>query len=506
MDNLSTQAQSLVQAMRQLGRAGHTHVPQQALWAAIAKRNTHLTREQFRQALTEAVAAGKLIQTQVADATVIYVPAVYQMEKSVAQRLTHMASKQLPPMSPSKLQATLKRARHTSALSAEQFQAVMGTITNKITVLTGGPGTGKTTTLRTILDVADAMHISYQLAAPTGQAAKRMTRSTGRAAATVHRLLGYNPEEDAFTYDKDHLLPTDMVVIDEASMLDLWLIHHLLRALHKDTRILFVGDIHQLPSVGAGNVLKDIIASGIACVSHLTTIFRQSAESHIVVHAQSVNAGEMPVLDNHSQDFFMFRVPDEQITAMVTDIVAHRIPQRFGYAVADIQVLAAKYKGVGGVDEINAQLQQQLTNASWSVRLKHGTFKVGDRVVQTKNNYQDGVMNGEVGQITFINKQEQSIRIDFEGNWVTYGFNQMWLVKLAYAITTHRSQGAEFPVVVIPIACDQGAMLQRNLLYTAITRARKMVVLVGSDAAVQQAIQNAVADARWTALAHRMCQ
>ena len=503
MEQLTALAQTIVKTMRQFGRDGHTHTPIHALMNAV--RNKHSVDDtELVMALTEAIDEGFLLKTDIKDETVIYVPAVFQMEKSIAQQLTRMAETRLSPMSQSKLGATLKRMRRSSTLSDEQFQAVTGTITNKVTVLTGGPGTGKTTTLKAILDVADAMHIKYLLAAPTGQAAKRMAQSTGRTAVTIHRMLGYNPEENDFAYNKDRQLSTDMVIVDESSMLDLWLLHHLLRALDKHTRILLVGDVNQLPSVGAGNVLKDIIVSGVAHVSNLSTIFRQSEDSHIVTHARAINAGEMPVLDNHSTDFFMFRVADEQVSEMVTDIVANRIPQKFGYAPEEIQVLSAMYKGVGGVDGINTSLQNLMTDSSWSVQLKGGIYKVGDRVIQTKNNYDDDVMNGQTGQITFIDKQKRIVRIDFDGNQVSYPYKKMWMVKLAYAITTHRSQGSEYPVVVIPITCNQGQMLQRNLLYTAITRAKQMVVLVGSVEAIREAIHNVSADERWTALAYRI--
>lgn len=503
MDHLTPLAQVLVKAMRQFGRDGHTHAPINELMSSV-RDNCSATDTELVMALTEAIDEGFLVKTEIVDETVIYVPSVYQMEKSIAQRLVLMADKRLPAMSNAKLRAILKRIRRSTCLTDEQFEAVSGTICNKIAVLRGGPGTGKTTTLKAILDVADAMHIKTLLAAPTGQAAKRMTQSTGRPAATVHRMLGYNPEDNDFAYNPDRYLPTEMVVIDESSMLDLWLVHHLLRAVDEKTRILFVGDVNQLPSVGAGNILKDVIASDVAHVSNLTTIFRQSAESHIVTHARAINTGEMPALDNRSADFFMFRVPDEKVSEIVTDIVANRIPEKFGYKAEEIQVLSAMYKGSGGVDEINTSLQSQITDSSWVVRLKGGIYKVGDRVVQTKNNYEDDVMNGQVGQIAFIDKKKKTVTIDFEGNRVVYPYKKMWMVKLAYAITTHRSQGSEYPVVVIPLTRNQGQMLQRNLLYTAITRAKQMVVLVGSDEAVQAAINNVSAHERWTALAYRI--
>lgn len=503
MNQLTPLAQAFVKAMRQFGRDGHTYAPIKDLMAAVQHRHV-LSDTELVMALAEAVDKGCLIKTDIDLEPVIYLPAVFQMEKSVAQRLMLLADKRPHPLSQSKLCAMLERVRRGSTLSGEQMQAVEATIRNKIAVLTGGPGTGKTTTLKAILDLAEAMHIKTLLAAPTGQAAKRMSQSTGRSAYTIHRLLGYNPEENDFAYTPDHHLSADLLVIDESSMLDLWLTHHLLRALNEDTRILFVGDVNQLPSVGAGNVLKDVIASGVAHVCNLTSIFRQSDDSVIVTNARAINNGDMPQLDNRAQDFFMFRCEDDKVSDLVADIVANRIPKTFGYAAEDIQVLSAVYKGTGGVDEINARLQRNLTDSSWSVRLKNGTYKVGDRVIQTKNNYEVDVMNGQVGQIVFINKQQKTVTIDFEGKTVVYAYKTMWMVKLAYAITTHRSQGSEYPVVVIPVTTSMQFGLQRNLLYTAITRAKQMVVLVGSDDAVKAAIENCSADERWTALAHRI--
>ena len=504
MENLTFLAQSLVKAVRQVGRKGHTHIAIADLMARVQERNS-VTDSQLAVALNEAIDAGVLVKTELEAQTVIYVPAIYQMEKSVAQRLVLMADKKLPSMSHSKLQATLARVYRAGNLSDEQYQAVVASICHKIAVLSGGPGTGKTTTLKGILDVADKMNITYTLAAPTGQAAKRMMQSSGRDASTIHRMLGYNPETEDFAHNPDNYLPTDMLVIDEASMLDLWLVHHLLRAVDEDTRILFVGDVHQLPSVGAGNVLKDIMVSDVAQVSNLTTIFRQSEDSQIVTSARAINAGQMPVLDNSSTDVFMFRVADEDITALVTDLVANRIPDKFGYAAEDIQVLAPTYKGAGGVNEINASLQAQMVSSGWSVKIKGNDYKVGDRVIQTKNNYDDNVMNGQVGQICFIDKKKKLVVIMFDDNRVSYSYSKMGMVKLAYAITTHRSQGSEYPVVVIPVT-KSAFGLQRNLLYTAITRAKKMVILVGSDEAVQEAIDNISADERCTALAYRIQQ
>ena len=503
MQTLSPLAQLVLKTMRGLVRAGHSYVPASTLMEATRPR-TSANDAQIKQALQDVLDAHQLIQTTVADdETVIYQPAMLQMEKSAAARLKTIAATRAP-YSPSKLSATLKRIATTSTLTPQQLSAVEGSIRHKVSVLTGGPGTGKTTTLKAALELAQHMYLRVALCAPTGQAAKRMTQATGQPASTVHRLLRYNPEEKTFGQDHEQPLPYDLIVIDEASMLDLWLLHHLLRAVLDSARLLFVGDIHQLPSVGAGNVLDDIIQSGVAQVTQLQTIFRQSADSHIVTNARAINVGEMPNLSNRSQDFFMFHVPTERIAEMVSDIVSERIPKHFGYAPEDVQVLSPMYKGVAGVDEINQRLQTLLTDSSWSLRWKGRLFKVGDRVIQTRNNYEAGVMNGEVGQISFIDKAAQMVSIQFDTNRVVYPKKQLWQIQLAYAITTHRAQGSEYPAVVLPVHDGMATMLQRNLLYTAITRAKHLVVLVGCEAALAGAIHNVSARQRWTGLADRL--
>jgi exodeoxyribonuclease V alpha subunit len=504
MTNLSPLAQQVLKAMKQNHRDGHCYSDMQSLIDRMKRFNRVTSVMAIQEAIQESVDSGRLINTTLPDSEqAIYQPAVYQMEKSVAKRLQAISAARVP-LSPNKLRASLRRFEGSSSLSDEQLMAVVNSITSKVSVLTGGPGTGKTTTLKATLNLAESMYLKVALCAPTGQAAKRMTQSTGREATTIHRLLRYNPEDKAFGYDRHQRLPLDFIVIDESSMIDLWLLHHLLQAVQDKTRLMFVGDIDQLPSVGAGNVLKDIITSELAQVSQLTTIFRQSDDSHIVTNAQAINRGQMPDLSNQSRDFFMFRIADERISEMVTDIVANRIPQTFGLEPESIQVLAPTYKGRAGVDDINQRLQAHLTDSSWSMRLKHGLFKVGDRVIQTRNNYGDNVMNGEVGQVAFIDRKTRQVTIQFDDQRVTYSYQMMWQVKLAYAMTIHRSQGSEYDAVVMPVHSGQAGMLQRNLLYTAITRAKKMVVLVGDEAAIQQAIACVSADKRRTGLAVRI--
>lgn len=503
MDKLSPLAQMALKTMRSLVRAGHSCVPVSALSAAMDKR-TAAADAPIKRALQDLLDAQQLMQATLPNGeAVIYLPAMLRMEQSAAARLKTIASTPAPYRT-TKLAAMCQRVSVRSKLTDEQLQAVKGSIMHKVSVLTGGPGTGKTTTLKAALALAQHMFLRVALCAPTGQAAKRMTQATGQEATTIHRLLRYKPQEKTFGYDSNLRLPVDLIVIDEASMLDLWLLQHLLRAVPDSVRLLFVGDIHQLPSVGAGNVLADIIASDLGHVTRLQTIFRQSEESQIVTNARLIKAGQMPNISNCSQDFFMFRVPSEQITAMVSEIVTERIPKHFGYASVDVQVLSPMYKGTAGVDEINRRLQTLLTDSNWSLRWQGRLFKVGDRVIQMRNNYEAEVMNGEVGQISFIDKVAQTVSIQFETNRVVYPNKQLWQIQLAYAITTHRAQGSEYPAVVLPVHDGMATMLQRNLLYTAITRAKHLVVLVGCETALARAIRNVSATQRWTGLADRL--
>lgn len=496
MTELSILAQKMVKTVARFVGEGNTYVPFPEFIKAV---RGDYTDTELIDALYEALDSGVLIKTPVAEGVSgIYQPAMYQMEKSAAKRLCMLSDTSV--VNAIKGTARLSTCQH---LSHEQTQAAWGCLSSNISVLTGGPGTGKTTTVKAVMDRADQSGLEVMLCAPTGQAAKRMSLVTGREASTVHRMIGYNPELKAFAHNLDKPLLADIIVIDEASMLDLWLLHHLLRAVKVGTRLLFVGDVHQLPSVGAGNVLNDIIASGVGYVASLTQIFRQGAGSCIINNANAINRGKMPVLDNKSQDFFMFHVPDDGAGEMIADIVSKRIPNSFGIKSQEIQVLSPMYKGKAGVDDINTRLQKKLDNKSpWHIQHKNRLFKVGDRVIQTKNNYEHGVMNGEVGQIIFINKKDKTISILFNEK-VTYSYRQLNQVKLAYAITIHRSQGSEYVAVVIAVT-DSMSMLERNLLYTAITRAKRLVVLVGSEKAIQQAVNDVSASTRYTALAMRI--
>ncbi|MGC4750678.1 ATP-dependent RecD-like DNA helicase [Micromonospora sp. DT201] len=403
------------------------------------------------------------------------------------------------------------KARTGTALAREQEQAIRLALTSKVAVLTGGPGCGKSFTVRSIVELAVAKKAKTLLVAPTGRAAKRLAELTGQPAATVHRLLKLQPGGEP-TYDRDTPLDVDLLVVDEASMLDLVLANKLIKAVPPGAHLLLVGDVDQLPSVGAGEVLRDLLAADPVPRVRLTQVFRQAADSGVVSNAHRINAGRPPILLGMS-DFFLFPCDDTEATAALTvDVTCTRIAKRFGLDPRrDVQVLAPMHRGPAGAGVLNSLLQQQLTPGREGMperRVGGRVFRVGDKVTQIRNNYdkgQAGVFNGTVGVVTALSTDEQTltVRTD-EDELIDYDFDELDELAHAYAMTIHRSQGSEYPAVVIPITTSAWMMLQRNLLYTAITRAKKLVVLVGSRRALAAAVRTVGAGRRHTALTHRL--
>ncbi|MGW2256806.1 SF1B family DNA helicase RecD2 [Streptomyces sp. NPDC001780] len=402
--------------------------------------------------------------------------------------------------------------RTGAELAPEQEQAVRLALSEKVAVLTGGPGCGKSFTVRSIVELARAKKAKVVLAAPTGRAAKRLAELTGAEASTVHRLLELKPGGDA-AYDRDRPLDADLVVVDEASMLDLLLANKLVKAVAPGAHLLLVGDVDQLPSVGAGEVLRDLLAEGGPVPRvRLTRIFRQAQQSGVVTNAHRINSGQHPLTQGLA-DFFHFVEEETEDAGRVTvDVAARRIPAKFGLDPRrDVQVLAPMHRGPAGAGALNGLLQQAVTPARPDLpekRVGGRVFRVGDKVTQIRNNYEkgeNGVFNGTVGVVTSLDMDEQrlTVRTD-EDEEVAYDFDELDELAHAYAVTIHRSQGSEYPAVVIPVTTGAWMMLQRNLLYTAVTRAKKLVVLVGSRKAIGQAVRTVSAGRRCTALAHRL--
>jgi exodeoxyribonuclease V alpha subunit len=446
----------------------------------------------------------------------VYLPPFYHSERSVASSLSRLLSSRVDRLEAfqsvdwDKALGWLK-AKTSADLAPEQADAVKLALTQKVAVLTGGPGCGKSFTVRSVVELARARNAKVVLAAPTGRAAKRLAELTGHEAATIHRLLKLQPGGDP-EFDPTNPLDADLVVIDESSMVDVILASKLVRAVAPGAHLLLVGDVDQLPSVGAGEVLRDLIGAGTLPVVRLTKIFRQAQQSGIVVNAHKVNAGRPPALTGYP-DFFWFNSDETEATAaLVADIVARRIPARFGLDPRrDVQVLCPMHRGPAGAGNLNLLLQEALTpyrEGAPERRYGGRVFRVGDKVTQLRNNYDKGaagIFNGTTGVVTgmSIEDHELTVRTD-EDEEIGYDFDELDELAHAYAVTIHRSQGSEYPAVVIPLTTSAWMMLQRNLLYTGITRAKKLVILAGSRRALAAAVRTAGAGRRHTALAHRL--
>ncbi|WP_262058042.1 ATP-dependent RecD-like DNA helicase [Streptomyces sp. STR69] len=449
--------------------------------------------------------------------TAVYLVPFHRAELSLAaqlRRLLHTTADRMPGFHDVAWDKALDwlKGKTGVELAPEQEAAVRLALTKKVAVLTGGPGCGKSFTVRSIVELARAKKAKVVLAAPTGRAAKRLAELTGADASTVHRLLELKPGGDA-AYDKDRPLDADLVVVDEASMLDLLLANKLVKAVPPGAHLLFVGDVDQLPSVGAGEVLRDMLAEGgpIPAV-RLTRVFRQAQQSGVITNAHRINSGQHPVTDG-MKDFFLFVEDDtEEVGRLTVDVVARRIPAKFGLDPRrDVQVLAPMHRGPAGAGNLNGLLQQAITPGRPDLaerRFGGRVFRVGDKVTQIRNNYEkgeNGVFNGTVGVVTSLDPVDQRLTVlTDEDEEVPYEFDELDELAHAYAVTIHRSQGSEYPAVVIPVTTSAWTMLQRNLLYTAVTRAKQLVVLVGSRKAIGQAVRTVSAGRRCTALDFRL--
>ena len=521
LDHPSRIEAGLVFALNELINAGHVYAPRELLTGravellGVAPDLIAPALERLAQAdrirpevvpfLSEEGSGGTKALAEAPAAygdPVIYLTPLYFGEKGVADRLKALAGGLHPVGSGTQL--TFPDA----SLSAEQQAAVHMALSAPVSILTGGPGTGKTTCLKALITALAAQGRSFGLASPTGRADKRLSEATGHTASTIHRLLEFSPGA-GFKRNEENPLSVDFLVVDEASMLDVLLTNNLLKALRPGTHILFVGDIDQLPSVGAGDVLRNMISSGVLPVTRLTEIFRQAAGSQIITNAHRINQGLLPVFSKDSQDFFLFQAEDAAAASdWVLDLVSTRIPQKFGFdPLHDIQVLAPVYRGAAGVIALNERLQEKLNPpaaAKLERKLYGVTYRVGDKVMQTQNNYDKDVYNGDIGFIRAIDVIEHSLEVDFEGRVVSYDWSEADQLAQAYVISVHKAQGSEFPVVVIPIVTQHYMMLQRNLLYTAVTRARSLCVLTGSWSAIGMAVHNHKLARRFTALDWRL--
>ena len=514
--------------MQSIGE-GHVYLLKDALtWRAGKLLEVEI--DNIEKYLMDLAIEKKVVLKEAEDGVRVYSSRFYYMELNVAKMLHDLNISE--EVSRERLLERLGKIEDATGLFLDEMQrkAVMEAAKQGILVLTGGPGTGKTTTINAMIRLFESEGMTILLAAPTGRAAKRMTETTGYEASTIHRLLEVsgNPEEETiggFQRNEENPLDTDVLIIDEVSMVDLPLMNALLKAVMPGTRLILVGDQNQLPSVGPGSVLKDIIASGCFPVVMLTKIFRQAGESDIVVNAHKINRGEPVILDNKSRDFFFLKrqEPNVIISVMLT-LIQKKLPKYVNAGIYDIQVMTPMRKGLLGVERLNQILQQYLNPPSpeksereYADRL----FREGDKVMQIKNNYQlewkiqtkygltvdkgQGVFNGDMGVVREINTYEETITVEYdEHRQVIYPYSMMDELELAYAITVHKSQGSEYPAVVIPLLQGPRQLYHRNLLYTAVTRAKKCVTLVGSEAVFQEMIRNNQDQKRNTSLAERI--
>jgi exodeoxyribonuclease V alpha subunit len=394
-------------------------------------------------------------------------------------------------------------------LAPKQIEAVKRAISDKIMVITGGPGTGKTTIINAVIKIYRGVNARVLLAAPTGRASKRMSEATGYPARTIHRMLEFSLQKGGFQRNQDHPLNVDVLILDEVSMVDTILMYHLLKAVPAGTTLIMVGDVNQLPSVGSGSVLKDIIRSKAIPVVELNEIFRQARESHIIINAHKINKGVIPELrpaKENLEDFYFIEQSDpEQALNIIMELVCERIPKRFKFdPIDDIQVLSPMHKGIVGTGNLNMELQDKLNPSKVEITRGERTFRLKDKVMQIRNNYEKEVFNGDIGRITSIDPENQEVIVTFDGISVPYDYTELDEVVLAYAISVHKSQGSEYQAVMIPILSQHHILLQRNLIYTAVTRGKKLVVMVGSKRALATGIKNDRIMRRYTYLSERL--
>ncbi len=497
---------------------GHTCLPVESLVREAASVLS-IEEDKIRSGISVGIKSRKLTKVEYSEQTYIYLDRYFVAEEYCARKLRQVELS-CPRIDAGDISSFIARVEIESGIkyAALQREALASALSGGVMILTGGPGTGKTTIIKGLLSIFDTIGLDVALCAPTGRAAKRVSEASGCEAKTVHRLLEMEHSDDReprFLRNQSCYLDEDVVIIDESSMLDILLTEALLKALKPGSRLIFIGDRDQLPSVGAGNVLSDLIDCGCFRTVCLTEVFRQSEKSKIITNAHLINDGKMPVIDNRSKDFFFLsRRTDTDIAATVADLISNRLPKAYGQELCSgIQVITPSRKGSAGTENLNILLQNTLNpkTPDKAERQAHGiTLRFGDRVMQIKNNYDllwekdgydgYGIFNGDIGNITSITPSEDSLCVDFDGKSCDYDFTALDELEHAYAITVHKSQGSEYPVVIIPLYNCAPMLLTRNLLYTAVTRASKMVILVGKSEVLETMVKNDMHTTRYTCL------
>ena len=505
--------------LNRMADEGHVYYPHELLLEKCQKV-LEIESAIVTNALNKLIVSQKVVSETLHDNTgdlnknqkAIYLTQFYLCEKRIAERIKLLAVTPKSVRSGEVEKAVAWVQKELSIqLAANQLEAIRNAVDKKVLILTGGPGTGKTTVINAILKIFNTMGARCLLAAPTGRAAKRMSESTGFPAKTLHRLLEFSFQSGGFQKNEEKPLNCQVLIVDEASMIDTVLMYHLMKAVPLTASFILVGDVNQLPSVGPGNVLKDMIASGTLPVTTLTEIFRQAAESLIIVNAHRINQGNFPLLpanDNSESisDFYFIRQEDpEKVLKIILDLACKRIPKRFGFdPVDEIQVLTPMHRGTLGASNLNHLLQETLNPKNSTMIGGARSLKIGDKVMQLRNNYDKKVFNGDMGRIRQIDTESQQILVLYDDRTVAYDFSEIDEITLSYAISVHKSQGSEYPVVIIPVVTQHYILLQRNLIYTAITRAKKLAVLVGTWKALAIGIKNDKTQKRYTLLEERL--
>ena len=490
----------ILYTLNQLSNDGHVYAVKEQL-IETAKKLLSVEDEPLESALQEMIGAVDVILEEEA----IYLPPFYYAETGTARKLQNLMNTSEGSLFSKEIDIEAISKKTKVEYDDVQVAAIRQAALSKVMVLTGGPGTGKTTTTQGIIAAMQEAGMSILLAAPTGRAAKRMTEATGKEAKTIHRLLEYNPAE-GYKYNDERPLEGDVLIVDESSMIDIVLMYNLLKAIPIGMRLILVGDIDQLPSVGPGNVLRDIIESGKISVVRLTRIFRQAQFSRIVMNAHAINAGQFPNISNgKNTDFFFINIDDlQKVADNIVDLVKNRLPKGYHQKPSGIQVLTPMQRGIVGAANLNMLLQEAINPAGDSLSRSGYTYREGDKVMQIRNNYDKDVFNGDIGFVNSIDMEDRELTVDFDGHQVTYEQSELDELVLAYATTIHKSQGSEYPIVVIPVLMTHYVMLQRNLIYTGITRAKKVCVLVGTPKALGYAVRNMTVNKRNTKLSERL--
>jgi exodeoxyribonuclease V alpha subunit len=494
--------------------AGHMFLPRPTLVEEAAKLLGCHDLELIEEQVDALIERKRLMTEPLPEKGVpeaVFLSYFYRTEREIASRLRGLLD-HVSRIDPDKISKAVEReeARQSLTLSQEQREAVESACGHKVSIITGGPGTGKTTITRVVVRALKALGLKISLAAPTGRAAKRLAEATGFTATTLHRLLRYQPAT-GFEFNEEKKLSADVMVVDEVSMLDCGLCLSLLRALPLTCRLVFVGDENQLPSVGAGNVLGDMIESGVVPAVRLTHIYRQARESMIVVNAHRINEGEFPLGSPHAPpkaDFFWVEKEDlAELQTLILRMVCERIPEAYGLdPMTDVQVLTPMHKGEVGTIALNRLLQERLNAGGRELVRGQRAYRAGDRILQLRNNYDKEVFNGDLGRILDFDTKDETLKAEFDGREVEYGFDELDEIGLAYAISVHKSQGSEYPAVVMPVVAQHYMLLQRNLIYTGLTRARKLAVLMGSRRAMHMGLGNERGRQRHTSLAVRLAK